>query len=136
MGAKRIGHAYAAVKNPKFLEEIKRRDVCLEINPISNQVLKLVDDMRNHPAAILFSENYPLVVASDDPSFFGSLPLSHDFYYSFMGISSAHSDLRFLKKLILNSITYSSMNNGEKEVAKKKWHKKWQRWLHWIITHF
>uniref|UniRef100_U5ESN9 Adenosine deaminase n=1 Tax=Corethrella appendiculata TaxID=1370023 RepID=U5ESN9_9DIPT len=99
LGAKRIGHGFASIKHPKVLEEIKRKHICLEVNPISNQVLKLVDDYRNHPAAFFFSDNYPVIISSDDPSFWETTPLSHDFYMAFLGIASAHQDLRVLKKI-------------------------------------
>jgi adenosine deaminase CECR1 len=63
LGTKRIGHGYAAVKYPHLLSVIKERKIGIELNPISNQVLKLVDDLRNHPGAILFSDNHPVVVS-------------------------------------------------------------------------
>lgn len=133
MGTKRIGHGFAIVKNPKILEAIKAQDICIEINPVSNQVLKLVDDFRNHPGALLFADNYPVVVSSDDPSFWRTTPLSHDFYVAFVGISSAHSDLRFVEKLILNSFKYSSMRERAKENAISKWREEWEKWLKWVI---
>lgn len=126
LGSKRIGHGFAVLKHPKVLKEIKRRQICIEINPISNQVLKLVQDQRNHPAALLFSDNYPVVVSSDDPSFWRATPLSHDFYLAFIGIASAKHDLGMVKQLALNSIEYSAMNTEEKTAAKEKWNKAWQ----------
>lgn len=133
LGTKRIGHGFAVVKHPKVLEEVKKRDIAIEVNPLSNQVLKLICDLRNHPAAILFSDNYPVVVSSDDPSFWEATPLSHDFYYAFMAMASAHADLRFLKKLALNSIKYSSMSAEEKEVGLRKWEMAWSEFLNRVI---
>lgn len=133
LGTKRIGHGFAAVKHPKVLEEIKKRDIAIEVNPLSNQVLKLVCDLRNHPAAILFSDNYPVVVSSDDPSFWEATPLSHDFYYAFMAIASAQADLRFLKKLALNSIKYSSMSDKEKKEGQWKWQTAWNEFIDRVL---
>lgn len=126
LGTKRIGHGFAVLKHPKVLKEVKRRKICIEINPISNQVLKLVQDQRNHPASLLFSDNYPVVVSSDDPSFWRASPLSHDFYVAFVGIASAHHDLRLLKQLALNSIEFSAMHREEKISAMEKWKQAWQ----------
>lgn len=133
MGTKRIGHGFALNKNPEVLDYIKLNDICIEVNPISNQVLKLVTDFRNHPAANLFPDNYPLVISSDDPSFWNATPLSHDFYVAFIGITSAHSDLRFLKKLALNSIRYSSLSEIEKKRSYQMWQQQWDKWLR-IVT--
>ncbi|XP_049547032.1 LOW QUALITY PROTEIN: adenosine deaminase 2-like [Anopheles darlingi] len=129
LGTKRIGHGFAALKHPAVLEEIKRRNICIELNPISNQVLKLVQDFRNHPAAFYFSDNYPVVVSSDDPSFWSAAPLSHDFYVAFMGLASARADLRLLKKLALNSIEYSSMSVEEKASAIERWTAAWNTFV-------
>ncbi|XP_063697993.1 adenosine deaminase 2-like [Culicoides brevitarsis] len=129
LGTKRIGHGYAIVKHPKLLAEVKKRGIAIEICPISNQVLKLVADHRNHPAAILFSDDYPVVVSSDDPSLWQATPLSHDFYVAFMGIASANANLRFLKKLALNSLRFSAMNDKEMKVALEKWAEKWHSFV-------
>uniref|UniRef100_A0A8D8NX24 Adenosine deaminase n=2 Tax=Culex pipiens TaxID=7175 RepID=A0A8D8NX24_CULPI len=129
LGTKRIGHGFAAVKHPRVLEEIKKRNICIELNPISNQVLKLVDDYRNHVGAIYFSDNYPVVVSSDDPAFWCASPLSHDFYMAFLGLAAARQDLRLLKKLALNSLEFSAMSKAEKVEAKLKWTVAWNSFI-------
>lgn len=73
LGTKRIGHGYAVVKYPSILKIVKEKKIGIEVNPISNQVLKLVDDLRNHPASILFSDDYPVVVSRYDAQFVVSL---------------------------------------------------------------
>lgn len=129
LGTKRIGHGFAAIKHPRVLEEIKKRNICVELNPISNQVLKLVDDLRNHAGAFYFSDSYPVVVSSDDPAFWCASPLSHDFYLAFTGLASARQDLRLLKKLALNSLEYSAMSKAEKVEAKHKWTIAWNNFI-------
>ncbi|KFB50811.1 hypothetical protein ZHAS_00018864 [Anopheles sinensis] len=129
LGTKRIGHGYALQKHPSLLEDVKRRKICVEINPVSNQVLKLVADLRNHPASVLFKSDFPLVVSSDDPSFWRATPLSHDFYMAFLGIASAHQDLRLLKKLALNSLEYSLMSPPEKSAAQDLFEQLWNEFI-------
>lgn len=126
LNTKRIGHGYALTKYPALLELVKQRDICIEVNPLSNQILKLVEDYRNHPAHLFLADNYPVVITSDNPSFWEATPLTHDLYFAFMGIASAHQDLRTLKRLIRNSITYSSLNDIEKEKALFMWTKQWE----------
>lgn len=62
MNTKRIGHGYSLYKHPILWAAFKEKDIAIEISPISNQVLHLVQDLRNHPAAFYISENVPIVV--------------------------------------------------------------------------
>lgn len=129
LGTERIGHGYALIKHPSAMEFIKRQGIAVEVNPISNQVLRLVADTRNHPAAVLFSDNYPVVISSDDPSFWEAKPLSHDFFVAFLGIANSRQDIRFLKQLAINSIKYSAMTDEEKDVAMDKWQVAWDQFV-------
>lgn len=62
MNTKRIGHGYSLYKHPVLWAAFKEKDIAIEISPISNQVLHLVSDLRNHPANFYISENIPIVV--------------------------------------------------------------------------
>lgn len=116
------------------MEIMKQRGIAVEVNPISNQVLNLVKDLRNHPAAQLFANNFPVIVSNDDPGLWGSEALSYDFYLAFMGIMSQNSDLRALKQLALNSITYSNMNAEQKNSVMILWKKKWCDFINKLVN--
>ncbi|CAH0595108.1 unnamed protein product [Chrysodeixis includens] len=116
LGAKRIGHGFALIKHPVLMEEVKRRGIAIEVNPVSNAVLKLVEDVRNHPLAAFLSQNMPVVISCDDPGVWEADPLTHDFYITFVAISSRHADLRLLKQLALNSLYFSTHPNKDKLV--------------------
>ncbi|XP_034111474.1 adenosine deaminase 2 [Drosophila albomicans] len=132
LGTKRIGHGFGLVKHPVVLDLVKKLNVAIEVSPVSNQVLQLVSDFRNHPCAQFFADGYPVVISSDDPSFWKATPLSHDFYIAFLGIASQHADLRLLKKLALNSIQYSSLSADAKYDALSKWQMKWDEFLDYV----
>uniref|UniRef100_A0A1B0BQL2 Transposable element P transposase-like RNase H domain-containing protein n=1 Tax=Glossina palpalis gambiensis TaxID=67801 RepID=A0A1B0BQL2_9MUSC len=50
------------------------------------------------------AENFPIIISADDPGAWNAKGLSYDFYYAFMTFASAEADLRFLRKLALNSV--------------------------------
>ncbi|XP_040019302.1 adenosine deaminase 2-A isoform X1 [Gasterosteus aculeatus] len=125
----RIGHGFALGRHPLAKELSRKRGVAVEVCPISNQVLKLVNDMRNHPAAALMSENHPLVISSDDPAMFGASGLSYDFYEAFVGFGGVRSNLGTLKKLAMNSIRYSSLNAKLQDKALAGWKERWDKFV-------
>ncbi|XP_036336591.1 adenosine deaminase 2-like [Rhagoletis pomonella] len=129
LGTKRIGHGLALLKHPEVLRLARLRNIAIEVSPISNQVLQYVGDLRTHPAAVLFAQNYPVVIASDDPSFWKATPLTHDFYVAFMVIGSQKADLGMLKQLASNSITYGAFEQAQREKAFEKWNKRWEKWI-------
>jgi len=132
----RIGHGYALYSHPYLYERAKQNKSAVEVCPISNQILGLVKDVRNHPAFNYMREDFPIVVASDGAGIYGMKPLSHDFYIAFMSMGGNRADLRFLKKLALNSIEYSAMTEQEKVNATSLWEAKWGIFLDEVINQF
>lgn len=104
MNTTRLGHAFALLKHPVLWDTVKRKRIGVEVSPISNQVLHLVSDLRNHPAAFYLSINIPIVICSDDPGFWDVKGLSYDFYYAFMAFAPLSAGLETLKKLVWTSV--------------------------------
>ncbi|XP_059366682.1 adenosine deaminase 2-A [Carassius carassius] len=125
----RIGHGFALVHHPLAKQLSRTRGVAVELCPISNQVLKLVSDLRNHPAAVLMSDGHPIVVSSDDPTLFGTTGLSYDFYQVFVGIGGLSANLGTLKELAMNSIRYSSLSPQLQDKAITIWKEKWNKFV-------
>ncbi|ODN05647.1 Adenosine deaminase CECR1, partial [Orchesella cincta] len=132
----RFAHGYALHSHPYIYEMAKRNNIATEVCPISNQVLRLVEDLRNHPATNYLREGFPVVVASDGPGMWGSSALSHDWYMAFMAIAGRRADIRFLKQLAINSIRFSAMSNVEREDAFAKWEVQWDNFLDKVIGEF
>lgn len=129
LGTKRIGHGYSLMKYPQVMKIVKDRDIAIEVCPISNQVFHLVSDLRNHPACLLISQGYPIIIGNDYPTFWGAKGLSYDWYLAFISFTNRKTDLRFLKQLALNSYLYNSMNEKTKRKAIRSWERRWEHYV-------
>ncbi|XP_020717826.1 adenosine deaminase 2-like [Ceratitis capitata] len=125
----RIGHGYALMKHPILWNAVKKRNVAIEVSPISNQVLGLVVDLRNHPGSFYMSQNLPMVICNDDPGFWGSKGLSYDFYYAIMSLAPNNAGLKTLKSLVWNSLRYSVLSKQEERVAFEKLENAWDEFI-------
>eukprot|EP00057_Strongylocentrotus_purpuratus_P014243 XP_011668717.1 PREDICTED: adenosine deaminase AGSA isoform X2 [Strongylocentrotus purpuratus] len=136
LNTSRIGHGYAIGKHPVVMETIKSKGVAIEINPISNQVLHLVHDIRDHVGASLIADDYPVIISSDDPGAWEALPLSHDYYMAFMGMAGETTGLKLLKQLALNTIKYSAMAKAEQTTAMALWQAKWDKFVTEMVAEY
>ena len=71
LGAERIGHGIAAASDPRLLEELRVRDIPLEICITSNLVTGVVPRIEDHPVRRLYDAGVPITLATDDPAMFG-----------------------------------------------------------------
>lgn len=110
--SKRIGHGLNLWAHPELKQVIKDKDICLEVCPISNQILGYCDDLRKHPAKNYFSEGIPIVLCSDDATYQENSTLSDDF---FAAIVSWDLNIDQVKTLTKNSIKYSFLSKNLKQ---------------------
>lgn len=70
LNAKRIGHGYALLKHPLLVQKYKKANICLELCPISNELLHLCGNARQHPYPQLLAAGLQCTLNADNPSLF------------------------------------------------------------------
>lgn len=68
--AERIGHGVRAIEDASLVEELKRRNIPLEVCPSSNVCLGVFPDLKSHSFDRLYRAGVPLSINSDDPPMF------------------------------------------------------------------
>ena len=110
IGSERIGHALSAVNDPRLLEELRAREVPVEMNPTSNVRTGVCESFATHPLRRCFDLGLLVTINSDDPAFFGS-DLAGEYLL-------AHTEQGFtreeLRQLAVNSIRASFLPEVEK----------------------
>ncbi|KAK4127284.1 Metallo-dependent hydrolase [Parathielavia appendiculata] len=70
LGAKRIGHGFALPRHPYVMAKMKQRNVCVEVCPISNEILGLTPRISGHSAYSLLANNVPCTISTDNGTLF------------------------------------------------------------------
>jgi adenosine deaminase/aminodeoxyfutalosine deaminase len=110
IGSERIGHAFSATQDFYLLQDLKERQIPLELNPTSNVRTGVCRSFAVHPLRKYFDAGLLVTLNSDDPAFFGS-DLANEFLL-------AHTEQGFtreeLRRLAANSILASFLPELEK----------------------
>ncbi|KAL1606384.1 hypothetical protein SLS60_003787 [Paraconiothyrium brasiliense] len=133
LNSKRIGHGFALMKHPHLVEKFRRtkssKGICIELCPISNELLHLCRNIKEHPYPELLAAGIPCCVNSDNPSLFSN-SMSHEFYQIMVGSPtiSVHS----WKQLALWSLEYSCLTETEKTTAEGFFKDAWTEFCDWV----
>jgi aminodeoxyfutalosine deaminase len=110
IGSERIGHALSAIQDSALLQNLKQRELALELNPTSNVRTGVCPSFAQHPLRHYFDHGLLVTINSDDPAFFGS-DLANEYLL-------AHTEQGFtrneLRQLAANSIRASFLPDSEK----------------------
>ena len=72
LGVRRIQHGLAAKDSEKTLGLIKEKNVCLDMCPISNYKLKVINTWPEHPLKLFIDEGICCTLSTDDPLSFNN----------------------------------------------------------------
>jgi adenosine deaminase CECR1 len=153
LNSKRIGHGFALMKHPHLVEKFRRtkesKGICIELCPISNELLHLCRNIKEHPYPELLAAGIPCCVNSDNPSLFRfvtalsatsswransstSNSMSHEFYQIMVGAPSM--SIHSWKQLALWSLEYSCLKEEQKEKAEVYFRAAWEEFCDWVVA--
>lgn len=70
LGSRRIGHGFSLSRHPYVMERMKKAGVCVELCPISNEVLGLTPRVGGHAMYSMLANNVHCTVSSDNGTLF------------------------------------------------------------------
>ncbi|MBT8189255.1 MAG: adenosine deaminase [Saprospiraceae bacterium] len=61
----RIGHGVRSIEDPRLIQYLKDKNIHLEVCPVSNVIINIVDKIENHPIDSLFKQDVSLSINTD-----------------------------------------------------------------------
>lgn len=139
LGTKRIGHGFSLYKHPYLLELVKEKNICVEVCPISNEILRLTASVLQHPLPALLAQGVPVAVSNDDPGILGQKTTgsaTHDMWQVVQAFDNV--GLGGLGDLCRTSIEMAYWVGGEKEKEKRvaEWMGMWEEFCEWVVAEY
>jgi len=123
LGVERIGHGVTARQDPALVEYLLKRNISIEMCPVSNLKTKVVDSICNHPIRDFFDRGLNVTVNSDDPTMFGT-NMNNEYH-------TLHDELGFsllqLFRLSINAIESSFLPQERKDRLRKTFHEEFEK---------
>jgi adenosine deaminase len=124
LNPQRIGHGIRAAMDPTLMDELKRRDVALEVCPVSNECTGAVSRLADHPLPRLIAAGVPLTLSSDDPAMFHtSVTREYVIAHEVLGVDS-----RTLIKIAREGFKRGFMDEGLRRELLIKFDRVARRW--------
>jgi len=123
LGAVRIGHGVRSIEDPALMNELRERQIPLEVCPTSNVCLKVVPSLAEHPLPKLLDAGLYITLNSDDPPMFNTtltdewLAIAKTFGY----------EIEMIEKLSFNGVRAALLSEREKADLERRFGAKWER---------
>lgn len=154
LGTRRIGHGFSLFKHPLLIENVKQKAILIESCPISNEVLRLTNNISSHPLPALLARGVKAALCNDDPAILGHglNGLTHDFWQALQGWENL--GLEGLGSLAETSVQYAAYepDQGTAEWRKdvkdglygqgiraermREWVGEWNKFCEWVVMEY
>ncbi len=111
LGANRVGHAIHLVQSDSLVQRVKAKSIAVEMNPISNLVLRKIDSLNELGLDVLLRKEVMVSVNSDDPALWPRGKLSRVYAAVCRAYGFGNPEL---SRLVENSIMGSFASDHEK----------------------
>ncbi len=116
LGARRIGHGVRCLEDPALVDELRARQIPLEVCPTSNVCLGVAPSLDSHPLPKLIDAGLYVTLNSDDPPLFNTT-LNDEF------VSCARVfgfDAATMEQLSLNALRASLLPPEQRHVLERR----------------
>ncbi|MFP6806361.1 MAG: hypothetical protein VB957_04140 [Pseudomonadales bacterium] len=120
LGAERIGHGVNLITDPDLMILMRGGPYLVEINLVSNKLLKYVDDYSQHPFPEYLRLGIPVALSTDDRGMWDST-MTDEF---FVGVHEFNLSWDELKTLSRNSLKFSFVDEETKNILLSKYEKR------------
>jgi adenosine deaminase len=116
VNARRIGHGVRCIEDPVLVNELRERQVPLEVCPTSNVCLGVFDSMDSHPVPHLIEAGLHVTINSDDPPMFNTT-LTNEYIV----IAETFSfNVEMIERLVLNGVQATLLDDDKKSQMERE----------------
>ena len=111
LGASRIGHGVAAIRDPKLMDYMAKNNIAVESCPTSNFQTATVSDLASHPLAQFLEAGICVCLNTDDPAV-SNITIAHEYEVANNTLGLNESQL---SQIQLNGVKASFLSDSEKQ---------------------
>ncbi|MFQ5796856.1 MAG: adenosine deaminase [Candidatus Bipolaricaulia bacterium] len=122
LGAERIGHGVRAIEDKSLVTYLAENDIPLEVCPTSNLRTGIFPSYEAHPVKALFEAGVPMIINSDDPTFFGTTLADEYVHVHHVGVQGDD-----IFEMVKNGFKYTFLPKKEIESYLENLEQEWEK---------